>query len=257
MSVGTIRSYLSALRFQQISVGLSDPAYTSFPRLSYILKGIHRNKPDCVRGKRLPITPSLLRQIHAIWSKDPSLFDKAMLWAACCLGFFGFMRAGEFTCTSPGENVLSVSDVTIDSRDSPQVLIVHLRHSKTDPFGIGTHLYLGRTGDQTLCPVAAVLSYLAIRPPVPGPLFCFQNGTPLSRVHLVHHLRDALSQAGVDTAHYAGHSFRIGAATAAAQAGFSDSFIKTLGRWKSSAFLAYIRTPPEKVIAVAKELTRH
>ena len=102
-----------------------------------------------------------------------------------------------------------------------------------------------------------MLSYLAIRPPVPGPLFCFQNGTPLSRVHLVHHLRDALSQAGVDTAHNAGHSFRIGAATAAAQAGFSDSFIKTLGRWKSSAFVAYIRTPPEEVIAVAKELARH
>ena len=90
VSVGTIRSYLSALRFQQISVGLSDPAYTSFPRLSYVLKVIHRNKPDCVRGKRLPITPSLLRQIHAIWSKDPLLFDKAMLWADCCLGFFRF-----------------------------------------------------------------------------------------------------------------------------------------------------------------------
>ena len=36
VSVGTIRSYLSALQFQQISVGLSDPAYTSFPRLSYV-----------------------------------------------------------------------------------------------------------------------------------------------------------------------------------------------------------------------------
>ena len=159
-----------------------------------------------MRGKRLPITPSLLQRLHAIWSKDPLIFDKAMLWAACCLDFFGFMQAGEFTCTSC-ENVLSVSDVTIDSRESPQVLIVHLRHKKTDPFGIGTHLYLGRTGDQTLCPVTAVLNYLAIHPPVPGPLFCFQNGTPLSRVHLVHHLQDALFQAGVDTIHYAGHSF--------------------------------------------------
>lgn len=259
MSWGTIRSYLSALRFHQISSGLPDPAYTSLPRLSYILKGIHRSRTDRTRGKRLPITPELLRRMHAIWSQGPPTFDKTMLWAACCLGFFGFMRAGEFTCLSSQRNqeaVLSVSDVSIDSRENPQVIIVHLRHSKTDPFGVGAHLYLGRTGDDTLCPVSAVLGYLAIRPSDPGPLFCFQNGSPLSRPRLVQHLREALSQAGVNTTNYAGHSFRIGAATTAAQAGLSDSFIKILGRWKSSAFMSYIRTPPEDVIAVASTLAR-
>ena len=40
-------------------------------------------------------------------------------------------------------------------------------------------------------------------------------------------------------------SFRIGAATAAAQAGVEDSVIQLLGRWSSAAFLAYIRTPRE------------
>lgn len=35
----------------------------------------------------------------------------------------------------------------------------------------------------------------------------------------------------------------IGAATMAAKAGLSDSFIKTLGWWKSSAFSVYIQTP--------------
>ncbi len=44
-------------------------------------------------------------------------FDKVMLWAACCMGFFGFMRAGEFTSPSSQTQsgaVLSVSDVTVD-----------------------------------------------------------------------------------------------------------------------------------------------
>ena len=223
-----------------------------------MLKGIHRSLPDCTRRKRLPITPELLQKMHAVWSRDPKSFDSVMLWAACCLGFFGFLRAGEFTCThtkTASDAVLSLSDVAIDSRDTPQVLVVHLRHNKTDPFGVGAHLYLGRTSS-ILCPVAAVLGYLAIRPPDPGPLFICRDGSPLSRGYLIEGMRAALSQAGVDSSQFAGHSLRIGAATTAARAGFSDSFIQTLGRWKSSAFTTYIRTPPADLIAVAARMAR-
>ena len=67
-------------------------------------------------------------------------------------------------------------------------------------------------------------------------------------------MRAALSQAGVDTAGYSGHSFRIGAASTAARAGFNDSFIQTLGRWKSAAFSTYMRTPVEDLVAVASRL---
>ena len=255
---GTIRSYLSALRFVQISMGFPDPSFSSFPRLSYLLKGIHRSIPSSPRAKRLPITPAILKTMHTVWSQYPVTFNKVMLWAACCMGFFGFMRAGEFTCRSPNtppDDTLSVSDISIDSRVNPQVLIVRLRHSKTDPFGAGVNLYLGRTGN-TLCPVAAVLGYLAICPSTPGPLFHLQDGTPLSRTHLVTHIRDALSCAGIDASQFSGHSFRIGAASTAAQAGLNDSLIQMLGRWKSSAFTAYIRTPVKDLIAVASRLVR-
>ena len=61
VSWGTIQSYLSGLRFHQISAGLPDPAFTSLPRLSYILKGIRKVTPAHTRGKRLPITPDLRR----------------------------------------------------------------------------------------------------------------------------------------------------------------------------------------------------
>ena len=124
-----------------------------------------------------------------------------------------------------------VSDVTIDSRHNPQMVTLLLRRSKTDPFGAGTQLHIGRTFN-AICLVSALLSYLALRPQTPGPLFVFQNGTPLSRASLVSHLRDALQSIGLDATNFSGHSFRIGAASTAAKAGFSDSFIKTLGRWK-------------------------
>lgn len=51
----------------------------------------------------------------------------------------------------------------------------------------------------------------------------------------------ALQVLGLPWDNFAGHSFRIGAATAAAKAGIEDSVIQSLGRWSSAAFLTYIR----------------
>lgn len=256
VSWGTIRTYLSALRFFQIRAGLPDPSLSPTPRLTYVLKGIHKLSPVHQQKHRLPITMHMLRELHRIWSKPPIQHDCVMLWAACCLGFFGFLRAGEFTCT--GTNCtnppLLPSDIVVDSRTNPQLITVHLRYSKTDPFGVGCHVYLGRT-NTTPCPVAAVLKYLSVRSSSPGPLFLFEDGTPLSRSALVVRLRSALTQAGINANQYSGHSFRIGAATAAAQAGYSDSFIQSLGRWKSAAFIAYIRASPTDLAAVATRLT--
>ena len=56
-------------------------------------------------------------------------------------------------------------------------------------------------------------------------------------------VREAMSLAGLNYDNYSGHSFRIGAAMTAAQKGISDSTIKMLGRWKSSAYALYIKTP--------------
>ena len=46
-------------------------------------------------------------------------------------------------------------------------------------------------------------------------------------------IRQALVGCGLDPTKYAGHSFRIEAATSAASKGINDSTIKLLGRWES------------------------
>ena len=56
-------------------------------------------------------------------------------------------------------------------------------------------------------------------------------------------VRAALTSVGVDGAPFSGHSFRSGAATAAASQGINDATIKMLGRWKSEAYQLYIKTP--------------
>ena len=59
-----------------------------------------------------------------------------------------------------------------------------------------------------------------------------------------------MSDAGLDASLYSGHSFRIGAATSAAQAGIQDSIIQALGRWSSGAFLVYVRTQRSQLASI-------
>ena len=53
----------------------------------------------------------------------------------------------------------------------------------------------------------------------------------------VSEIRSILNMAGLPQHHYAGHSFRIGAATSAALAGVGDSTIQALGRWYSAVYM--------------------
>ena len=75
-----------------------------------------------------------------------------MLWAAYCMAFFGFLRAGEITVPSfkvyDQEGHLSVGDVALDSQRDPAVIRVHIKESKTDPFHKGVYVcLLGEDGE--------------------------------------------------------------------------------------------------------------
>ena len=125
----------------------------------------------------------------------------------------------------------------------------HLRRSKRDQSGTGADVLVGRSGCQ-LCPVAAILAYMKARGDHPGAFFIDDNRVPITKGKFVAKVRDALRSAGYPEEQFAGHSFRIGAATTAAMAGIEDSTIQTLGCWHSAAFLRYIRTPHDQLAAI-------
>ena len=114
---------------------------------------------------------------------------------------------------------------------------------------------MGRT-DSPLCPVAAILKCIEVRGDTPGPFFVDSSHKALTKQKFVSQIRIILNSIGLQQDQYAGHSFRIGAATTAELAGVEDSTIQTLGRWHSAAFLQYIQTPKEHLAALSAVLAK-
>ena len=82
----------------------------------------------------------------------------------------------------------SLGDIAFDSHSVPSVVRLRIKQSKIDPFRQGVDVYVGAIS-ACICPVEALLVYIAIREADPGPLFIFQSGAPLTRSSLVQHLR--------------------------------------------------------------------
>ena len=231
------------------------------PKLEQVLRGIKRqNAAAGIKRERLPITPDILIQMRAVWERDSTKQDNIMLWAVSSLCFFGFFRAGELTLPSEDsydpQIHLNYTDIAIDNFSNPTIMKVHLKESKTDPGRKGVDVFVGRTYNG-LCPIAAVMAYLAKRGNAPGFLFKFETGRSLTKSKFVTEVKRALTSAGVDSSKYAGHSFRIGAATTAHLQGIDDATIKMLGRWESSAYLLYVRTPRDRLASLSSRLCKH
>ena len=234
----------------------------SMPILEYVLKGVKREQakrnPHSTRTC-LPITPTILRSLRSELNKEPSKWNNIMLWAACCTCFFGFLRSGEITIPTlrdyDSTAHLSHGDVTFDSQCTPTMVQINIKASKTDPFRKGVTICLGRTNSD-LCPVAALAAYTTIRGCEDGPFFYFENRAPLTREQFVKMTKAKLAAAGIDPTSYSGHSFRIGAATTASAYGVEDSLIQTLGRWKSAAYLLYVRVPRERLAHLSTVLAK-
>ena len=147
---------------------VGDPGIGNMSKLEQVLKGIKsaQTKGGDPIQPRLPITPALLLAMKGVWEHESVSQDKAILWAAASLCFFGFLRSRE-VCI-PGEKAfvkgahLTMQDIHVDNLANPQSVQVRIKASKTDPFHQGVLVYVGHT-NQPLCPVSALLVYMVRR----------------------------------------------------------------------------------------------
>ena len=154
-----------------------------------------------------------------------------------------FLRIGEITKRPgvPVDNLIQLQDLKCVYRSHKPSMQLSIRHYKHQHSSRPVVLEIKAKSHH--CPLIVMKRYLRVRGSTSGPLFIFADHTPISASYFARRLAACLSHCGYDTTRYTGHSFRIGAATTAAERGLTDVQIQNLDRWKSTAFRRYIRIP--------------
>ena len=246
-----VKRYMAALNFFAHILGYHN-VFASAPGLARLVRGIKRFQGNtATRPKRTPITPLLLRQMGRSLFRSPMLYaDKVMIWAAMMTAFFGFLRISEYTSklvrSFDPSTTLCVGDVSV----AHTTAAIKLKSSKTDPFRQGVTVRLAANGS-SLCPIKALKLYQQYAPARSGPFFQFADGRYLTRRGLMGVLT-LIKPHDVDNV--STHSFRIGAATAAAAAGYPRWAIQAMGRWSSDCYRQYIRITDNTISSMSQAM---
>ena len=187
------------LLFKTSIVSLTSPSIST-KCTAFILTGIKRLAP-LNKTRSLPYHyPNPHRNPHLSGPELSTNLDHIMLWAAFTLAFFAFLRASEFTHNGPfnPEVHLTFQDITFHpDMQSPSLMRVRIKQSKTDPFRQGCTLTKAKS-TLPICSVMAMKDYiLQAQPPASHPLFMFsKSGLWLTRSRLTKEQRSILQQCG-------------------------------------------------------------
>ena len=227
----SIQTQISAINFLFKLSNCPSPSNSFLVRK--ILKGIAftSSRPD----GRLPITRKILLRLCNAMDHLMEPYKSTMLKTMFSLAFHAFLRVGEMTSSS---NNIQRTQVQVFSK-SIQLAMLKFKHA---PLHNKTVLLVKHTLGPD-CPVQLLKQYLLLRPVMEGPLFIFVDGKPVPKHFFNNSLKIGLEFLEISYNKYTSHSFRIGAATYAAEKGLSEDQIMRMGRWKSKAFRKYIRIP--------------
>jgi integrase len=217
------------------------PAPGEAPLVRTAMAGIRRRK--AARPKQqAPLTIAHLQAVR-FRADLKGRRDKALL----LVGFAGCLRRSELV----GLRVEHLEP-------TPLGLRLYLPRSKTDQQGAGAWVdVLRATQFPALCPVQALLDWLAAAGIAEGPVFRSLGkgrrprlGAALSAASVDAIVKWAAAQCGLDPARYGGHSLRAGQATYLSEHGKSPTLIARHGRWKSlNMVLTYCRSETARELA--------
>jgi hypothetical protein len=238
------------------------------PRVRSLIKGFERDDPPPNRQKA--VTPALLKDMYNLAQTMPRWAQHA--GDLILGGYFFAMRACEFCLTERPGRTRRLTTANVVFRDKKSRLVKHDDPSLRSKAMFVTVCFVDqkngtkmekrsqrRSGIKTLCPVEAWVSVIAriqkeispIRNVGTMPVCTYMDGGRMFEVESTQVLQllrrtcaiyDGENKYGISEAEIGTRSIRSGAAMALAlQGGNSDKKIMMLGRWKSAAFLDYIR----------------
>jgi integrase len=232
---------LWAINARHRLAGLAAPGEAALVKTA--LAGIRRRKGTHPK-QQAPLT---IAHLLAVRFEDDlrARRDKALL----LVGFAGCLRRSELVA-------LRVEHL----EESPLGLRLFLPRSKTDQEGAGAWVELLRAQRYPmLCPVQALLDWLAAAGIAAGPVFrslgkgrAARLGAGLSAASVDAIVKRTAAACGLDPGRYGGHSLRAGQATYLSEQGKSPQLIARHGRWKSlNMVLTYCRGETARELAGA------
>ena len=251
---GTLRSYLSALRFYHVDRQMPIDVFEKNEYLDRLIRGAERSFP-WQKATRKPITKDILDEILTPYA-DSSSIDDININAAFALAHGGFMRMGEFTYKDQPDDITAARGLTRDDlifAEDDSFVKIRLKQSKADRHFEGVTILVAAS--PTNCPVKLLRRLLEKDPTQPGragsqPLFRLTTGRfsfdAVSKI-----LRARLATAGRVEKDFSGHSFRKGAATDAINNGLQEWEVQLLGRWKGDSVKLYYKMDPNRIYALS------
>ena len=239
----TIKTYLAGIQFYAIYRGFQ-PSVASMHQLYYVLRGIRRRQ--ALAGSPIPKQAISIVHLHILFNHTTTHSnnrDATMLQTAMSFVFYGMLRISEYTSSHTSRFVAATTLLVQDVFLLDNILHISVKASKTDPFRSSTVIRLSAFNGRT-CPVTLFSQFSRSRVHHSGPFFAFVNGSYLTRGRLSSMIQACFPGANINT-----HSFRIGGASAASSAGIADSSIQVLGRWRSDAYLRYLRFSDNDIVS--------
>ena len=234
LTPSAVNSYLCAIRNLNIINGHSVPEFRS-PRIKLALKAILQK--SSAPNKKLPLT---FKKLCILWPLISQYKDSTMWKALVSLAFFAGLRCAEYTPSAECPRGPTIDQVTF-SKDGKSVKY-KVKQSKTKTFGFQCDL---ACSGQDICAFCNIIDYLKCRnrsQNVTGSSQLFVTaGRVVTSKQVNKFIKATVLSLGWDSSNYSAHSIRAGAATTAAQAGFQDWELKSLGGWTSSCNMSYIR----------------
>ncbi|XP_075071361.1 uncharacterized protein LOC142160342 [Mixophyes fleayi] len=237
VSKARVGSLLAGISFMTRLNGTQDPTKSFI--IAKALKGWSRIQP-LKNDTRRPIDGQMLaRLVEVLRNLTMDEYEALLFGLAFSVAYHGAFRISELVARSKidiGGALLSRNVVL-----QPKVIRCKIVRSKTDQLGRGHWLAIKEQQGTSICPVMLANKFASLRPPGEGPWLIHMDNTPLTKFQFNALLKRALGEIGLNPGDYCTHSFRIGAATAAAVRGASITEIQALGRWKSQSYRKYIR----------------